>query len=689
MKVYFATALSFLVSTALAETQLETYTVTDSPESALLSEDIDTLQQGATNSTLGGYLDSMSNVDSASYGEAVGRPVVRGMSGYRVKILHNDQEVTDLSAMSQDHAVAVAPRAAERIELLKGPASLLYAARAGGVIRISDALDAPFPEVGFSGELAGDFRFDPDSHGLDAQLALANEHWALRLGGLRQASDPYVSGDGVTIPDSDLESQQGQIGLGWQPGPNSEWQINATFLEKDYGIPNETPAATRINMEREDVGIKWRYYPESLWLNEITADVLNSDYLHDETEGGRKDGLFGQQQQSGNLNLSWGAGGWLGESRFGIAQNELRVCHEHGACGSFSDAVRTGAPLGESLQLYYENSGLPFSHGHPMPDTESQVAQGSSAAQLQLNEMNKLSLGLHWEMRELNADPKNIQEQWVYPSALDADYYGSRNDQAFSFSLGFIRSATENVPAVEVSLSYLERFPSVDELFWNGFHHATDSYIFGDVNLDSESSVNLDLDLTWDLEAQRWQLSTFYYRFQDYIYQDIGYSDDGLALIDPFHLSDVWFTRQTDANFLGGSLRYERYFSDTDELPLTFWAQADLLDASRANGEHLPRTAPATAELGIRYEPNHWYASLSLKHVFQADKLAPKESATASYNWLSMYLQRDWHAADQTFDLWVKAENLLDELAQNHLSVLKDTAPLPGRQVSAGISWRF
>lgn len=690
MKI-FTVVLGVLFSgVVLADTELEEVTVNGREEDKTsIPKKTETLSEGASNTTLGGYLDALPNVDSTSYGEAVGRPVVRGMSGYRVKILHNDNDLNDLSAMSQDHAVAVAPRASERIELLKGPASLLYAAQAGGVVKVSDSLDSRFPEEGIHGSVSTDHRLDSDSNALDARVSVANDQWALRLGGLKQESDSYASGNGDTIDDSDVKTTQAQVGLSWKPNSQSELQINATKLDKDYGIPNNTLEATRIDMSREDLGIKFRYQPELEWLDEITLDFLDSDYLHDETEGSRKDGLFGQQQQRGSLNMAWGTADWMGETRFSLAQSELKVCHEHGACDEFSDAIRTGATLGESVTQYWENTGLAYSHGHPMPDTESRIFQASTTAQKMLNDSLEVSLGTHLQSRKLTPNPDNIQEQWVHPDSLDPDYYDQRDDHALSFSLGLNNKAEESKISWEASIGYLERFPSVDELYWNGFHHATDSYIFGDSNLDKERSVNLDLDIGYKHNEHQLQFSTFYYRFSDYIYQDRGYDENGNALIDPFHLSQVWLTRQTDAIFFGGSLRYENSQLRLNDNPVTLWGQADLLDASKTNGDTLPRTAPASMEVGVRYEPEDCSASLSLKRVFKADKLAPNEEETSGYNWLNIQLKKDLKVANEDIEFWIKGENLTNEYAENHLSVLKTTAPLPGRQISAGINWRF
>lgn len=119
------------------------------------------------------------------------------------------------------------------------------------------------------------------------------------------------------------------------------------------------------------------------------------------------------------------------------------------------------------------------------------------------------------------------------------------------------------------------------------------------------------------------------------------------------------------------------------------WFQADVLDARQANGDDLPRTAPANTELGLSYESQDWFASLSWRHVFDARVVAPNETDTDGYDWVSLFVSKSWSLGEQNLALELKAENLLDAFAQNHISVIKDTAPLPGRQVFAGLRWSF
>lgn len=653
------------------------------------SESTNALNRSAANSTLGSILDDMPNVDSASYGEAVGRPIVRGMSGYRIKILQNDNEVSDLSAMSEDHAVAVAPQASKRIELLKGPMSLLYSTQAGGIIRISDALDSPFAKAGFSGELSGNYRADPTAHSVDGQLSQVGESWAFNLGALSQYADHYEDGRGQTIRESDLETQQGQLGVGWRPNERSELQLNTTLVYKDYGIPNQATEAARIDMQREDFAGRYIYQPAPLWLDEIRVDLLSSDYLHDETVGDRKDGLFGQKLQQAAVIGTWAGASWSGQSRLSFAQGELKVCHEHGACDFFETAGRTDNEDGESVSQFLAEFGLPYSHGNPIPNTRTDSWQISTAAETDISPLRHFRLGANVQLRNLDADPSNIQEQWVYPESLDPNYYDDQDDLAIGFSAGFHRAVQGVTPGWEVSLSYLERLPGVDELFWNGIHHATDSYIFGDPHLNKESSINLDFDLIEEIGSHRFQFSAFYYDFKNYIFQDRAFDENGNPLVDPFHSSPVWFTSQTDAVFYGGSLRYESRWAESTRRPLTYWVQADALNAERSNGENLPRTAPANIETGLNIEAASWLLTVSWKHVFEALQLAPNETTTEAYDWVSLFAQKQWNWDGRTLELWLKGENLLDEFAQNHLSVLKESAPLPGRQISVGFGVEF
>ena len=116
----------------------------------------------------------------------------------------------------------------------------------------------------------------PSSHNLDTRLTWSDDTWAWHFGGLTQDAQAYESGRGERIADSDLSTDQIQLAAGWRPGSRSEWLLSTTQLEKDYGIPNDTPEATRINMQREDYSLKFRYDPAPIWLDRIRCGELSN-----------------------------------------------------------------------------------------------------------------------------------------------------------------------------------------------------------------------------------------------------------------------------------------------------------------------------------------------------------------------------------------------------------------------------
>ena len=664
----------------------------DDQDAQKTSATTERLQQQASGETLGEYLDQQSNVDSASYGPGVGRPVVRGMTGYRVKILQNDTEVNDLSAMSQDHAVGVMPKASERIELLKGPSSLVYGANAGGTVRLVDSAGSEFPKQGIHGQLDGSMGINNQMISGGGRLTASSENFSIGIAGFRNQTEDYTDGHGNQIKDSDVLTEQVKLFGGWRYRPSGQVFFSYAKLHKDYAIPNAAPEETRIDMTRDSY--EFRLSEESPFnhVDELKFDVAYSDYLHDETENDRKDGLFGQKALTSSLSADYFVEDWLGKLMFSYRDNEMKVCHEHGGCEEFTTASRSGieSNVGASLEGYVDSRGLPYSHGHPMPNTDTKTFMFGGDGKRPIESWGDgfhLSLGAHMEFREMEADPSNIQETWVVPERLDANYYQTENDFAGSLSVGLLHPIGK--VDSEVNLSYLERLPSVDELYWNGIHHATDSYIFGNRYLNKERSVNLDWDLNWSTSSTEWTLSSYAYYFWDYIYQDILYDDQGNKVQDPFHLSDVWVTKQTDTVFAGASLRNDWTLLKWNNTPVVLVNQLEVLSATRTNGDNLPRTAPYNWLIGLNYEPESWSAKLSVKQVFEASAVAENETKTPGYTWVSAYA--DWKPKSDYghWRLWIKGENLLDSYAQNHLSFLKDTAPLVGRQLSAGVRVDF
>ena len=690
----FASTLALLLCSDLfaQEVQLGVVNVEASGTAEMLEEktveNSSSLAKEAKGETLGDFLENEQFVDSASYGPAVGRPVVRGMDGYRVGITNGNIVLNDLSAMSQDHAVGVMPRASEKIELIKGPSSLLYGNYSGGVIRVVGEEHNPeLLKQGYSFEGIGSYGTNGAGTVLGGILKASDYNVSLYANTFEHSADNYRDGDNRVVKDSNTLARQSHVVLGYQIDQHNIVKIYGDKLYKDYGIPNATEKSTTIEMNQEQYGLVWHAKELFDGMNHMQSEVHASDYLHSELEGGRADGLFGQTQFSVATMLDFDLGMWNVKANAEYQTDELKVCHEHGKCTKFFDAERTSIEDGVELQQNIDNLGLPFAHGHPMPNiSESLLKAGVSMSNL-IDDDNEATIALRGEKRTLVPDSSNIQEVWLVTPAIDPHYYDRINDSALSASVGMSSFVTDDL-SFQTSLSYVERLPSSTELFWNGFHHATDSYIFGDRYLGNEKSLNFDIDAMWNLGANTLQLSTFYYHFYNYIYQEPLADADGNLLIDPFHQSDVWAVRGVGAKVYGAAFKesYRKEVSaHTFKASMSFEAIRGVLSA----GGNLPRIPTFSGTFVVEDAYKNYKVNLTYKYVDKSRFEAKNETHTPGYNWVSALISYEKTTRYVDFSIYVKGENLTNELAYNNLSFLKETAPLAGRQVTTGVEVKF
>lgn len=651
----------------------------------------DTLANNTSGETLGDYLSDQLGIENASYGPAVGRPTVRGMEGYRVGIAQGGIMLNDLSAMSQDHAVGLNARIAERIEMVKGPASLLYGSYSGGVIRtLGEEHEAELPKKGFSLDASLSTNSDTDFGTASIKSAYALDDYSLNLNYYRNNADSYHS-DGELVPNSDTFSEQLHGVLGWKISPVHTLKLYADTMDKEYGIPNTTSERTEILMEQQRYGVV--LHSERIGpLKNVVTEYQYSDYNHFELEGGSYDGAFDQQQQSLSSEFDYKISENIDASfRLEWVGNELKVCHEHGNCIEFEDAIRTDAEDGRSLLNYYthpDTLGIPYSHGHPMPNTEEQKILLAPNVKYYFSEADEFSMGANIVARRLTPDPVNIQETWLMHESIDSDYYSEEEDVAFSLSMGWWHSWSEEF-ATQASLAYMQRLPSSQELFWNGFHHATESYIIGNRNLDKERSINLDIDAVYkhsDNLISR--VSLYYYDFENYIYQSQLIDDNGNPVFDPFHQSPVYQILGKSATIYGMGIE-EKYKRPIGLHLLTFSVQLNLLKGKLDKGGYIPRMAPYNTTLTLNHEYGGFHNEISYKWVDESRNEAANETYTEGYQMLNLSTSYRYDLSSGSLEFWLKGQNLTDDIAKNHISFLKETAPLPGRAFIAGIRYQY
>ncbi|MEC9254359.1 MAG: TonB-dependent receptor plug domain-containing protein, partial [Pseudomonadota bacterium] len=300
--------LSLLAATSYAapanEKTLDTIVVTGGGDRSVYDTaqpvsvlDTDDIHKNAGDN-LGTLLESLPGVANASFGAGVGRPVIRGMSGSRVKILQNGTDTSDLSAMSSDHSPMAEPSAGEQIEIVYGPSTLLYGGGAiGGVVNVIDGRIHEIIVPGIRGQVSAKYSSVDEGQHLEGMLDLGKGNWNLHLDGFSRDASDYSSGEQGDIPtgnnsgeieNSDTSGSGGAIGLSWVDSQYGFIGGSVSTLEYDYAVPNLDEESFRVTPEQVRYDLKGAWTPMTGIIEEWRTEITFNDYEHAET-GHRND----------------------------------------------------------------------------------------------------------------------------------------------------------------------------------------------------------------------------------------------------------------------------------------------------------------------------------------------------------------------------------------------------------------
>jgi len=646
------------------------------PASVLTGKDLQLKLQPTLGETLAGE----PGVSSTAFGPGASRPVIRGLGSDRVRILQNGTSVLDVSNVSPDHAVASDPLTIRSVEVVRGPATLLYGPNTvGGVVNVTDDR---IPQERFDGKWP---------HGkLETSAGSADELFAqsgaitwghgpivFHLDGFnRETDDLHIPGfarserlrelsplpPGETephgvLPNSFTHSKGGAIGGSyiWDKGYVG---LSYSGLDSDYGTVAEPDVTIGLLQRRWDIRGAFREPAER--IKELSYKFGWSDYEHTEFEGAE-----------------------VG-TRFQIEGFDARADLTHEKIGPFEGAVgvesqfNTFSALGEEAFL---------------PEVDTRVNSAFFFEEIPLDKV-RVQFGARYDHQtnESSSDPN-------FGPGRDLDF------DAFSLSTGLVYTPVENY-AIALSLAYTQRPPTYVELFANGPHVATGTFEVGDPSLGKEEAFSVDLSLRKNAGFVTGSAGVFYYRFNDYIslqptgandpdedlpifaYQAIGANYYGGEIEATFHLlapaeaDDAAPAADTKAGTTPGT--------KTADSRLDLTLRADLVRAEdRRTGEDLPQIPPFHASATLDYQRGPFGARLEGQFAAHQSHTADFELPTDSYFLLNAGVSYDVKLGDTTTTFYVKATNLTDEEARQHTSLLKDVAPMAGRGVLAGVRAEF
>jgi iron complex outermembrane receptor protein len=613
--------------------------------------------------SLGETLADAPGVTASYNGPGSSRPIIRGLGGDRVKILESGVGSGDVSSQGPDHAVGIEPMAAERIEIVRGPATLLYGSGAmGGVVNVIDKrIPREIPIRSVTGSAMGLGGTVADERTGAVEFNGGGGAWAWHLSGLsRKTGDSAIPGfathehseDGLhdgeedepfgVLPNSAVESERGALGLSWV-GAEGFVGISFSGLNNDYGVPGhghethghdaEVPEDGGHDQEEEEgvvIGLEQRRFDaEGAWR--LSEGVIRSvqgrfgfaDYEHTEFEGEEIGTQFRNQQWEGRLKVDHSIFE-LSTGSFGlqVGGRDFEALGEEAY-------VPPSTTLDASAFLFqeFERETVKFQVG---ARAEGQRAENVISGETRKHLGLSVSGGLNWTVKE-------------------------------EISL-----------ALTAAIS--QRLPSLEELFSNGPHAATYAFEVGNPELDPETAQSIDATLHLTEGLFRVEATAFVNFFDGFIYQDYtGVEEDGLPVLR---------TIQGDAVFTGweGSAEFDVVHLGKHHLLIEGWGDYVRAELSESS-EPLPRIPPLRFGSRLRYNGGIVRADLGLTKVTNQERIGELEEATEGYSMVDFSVGYRLFSGEVTHDFLLRASNLTNQEARNHTSFLKELAPLPGRDL--------
>ena len=612
-------------------------------------------------------------ISGTTFAPGADRPIIRGLDSYRVRTQENGIGTHDVAAISEDHAIPVDPLAADRVEVVRGPATLRYGSQAiGGVVSVENERIPTFiPSGGFSGRILGGYSSVDDGADGAVSATAGSGGFAIHADAFKREADDYASPRG-TVLNSFVESEGASLGASLI-GTDGFLGVSYTRFASLYGIPGEEAEEgvnPRIDMVQDKVQAQGEWRVRGAGIDTVRFWFGASDYEH---------GEFAIHDPATETEFELG-------SRFTNKEQEARVEIQH-------QPLMTG--LGEltgAVGVHVDNRktrGESFEGDSLLEPAHTQSVAAFWFEELALTKALRVQAATRVERTTVDG------QGWsdVTVPAAPVIFAGERTFVPVSGGLGLLYALPLGVEA-RLNGQYVERAPDAAELFSKGMHEATGTFEIGNPFLTEEKASTVEIGLKKAAGAFRFDASAYYTHYQGFIYRQLTDVECGTFLNEcGAPPGDETFTQvffqQRNANFYGAELA-----AQYDVAPIWngVWgldAQYDFVRAQFADGENVPRIPPHRLGGGVYYHDASWLARVGALHAFEQDEFGLNEIATPGYALISAELSYttlvkapDGTASQVT--VGIKGENLADDEVLNHTSFKRREEVLqPGASVRA------
>jgi iron complex outermembrane receptor protein len=628
----------------------------DSPVFVIKGDDIN--YSASTN--LGESLNYLLGVNSSNFGPGVGQPIIRGMGGTRVRILSNGKLVRDVSGLGSDHLNDVDVNDVQQIEVVRGPSSLLYSnGTMGGMINIVDQTIASkdFEGNDFNIGLerqsvnmgtSGSFSYKGNVNDVNLTYALKEvnfENYDVPSGSIIHEGSPEAE---TTLANSDLATFSHKFGTSivrdW-----GYFGFSLGKIENTYGIAfhGEEHEGEEEEEEHEEERIQVDTESENLTLEGASTNLAGLDklsYFLQINDYSFKEGHIGGEH--------------AGESTLFTNESfELGMKLDIGNQAGGNRQNFTINVSGEDVAIIGEEAF--------MKPVDSQML---SFGYFLCRELEVMDLDFGVRLDQVNRD-----------GAIGNTLHDiSESNLSTALTMGW--DVANNV-GITLGISSVARAPSEIELFMNGTHLAAARNEFGNVNLESERSNNLDFSVSYENDGYFVNASVYANAVDDYIYiKNRGTVTSGRPNVD---------YSQADADFNGYEFEVGRSFSTNNgELQISYGREEVV--GTFASGGNVPRITPIKNVYRFALENSNVIYDVKIMDVQKEDDISFGESVSNGYTMVDFDIRRTIAIGnDEELILSVFGKNLLDEKARNHTSYVKNEVPLAGRNFGIKLNFNF
>jgi iron complex outermembrane receptor protein len=650
-------------------------------------------------STLGETLAWQPGVTSSYFSPGASRPVIRGLEGFRVRMLRDGVGTLDVSDTSPDHGVALDPLLVREIDIHRGPSALLFgnSAIGGAVNAQTRSIPSELPQSMVSGAVESRYETVGDGTSVAGYTHLTFDELVFTVTGASRDSDDYdipgrartgaydetynpqvtpigefvsvpVPNPEGTLPNTFHESDAWSAGAAWlsQAYPLSIGGAYSRF-DSEYGIPyqygdgpNDLFGFSSLSLEQERFDVDARVDPGLGWFDALHFHLAYADYNHVES--------FKSQRRNSDLAFE--------DTKFDQHALEARLEWFHRPADWWEGVA--------GIQGQHQDLAVSYLQRAPLESTR--IRRSYESGTLGFFALETLTLGDFSFQLGGRYEIKDIADVTLKDRGFERD----NDEESYSVSGSVTWRRKELGPfdeiAITPSVSYVERIPTVIERYARWPNPAIQRFIVGDESLRKEESLGGELGV--EARAGDWsgRLNAFYYDFDNFVFlQDVRGLGNRARFVE------------REAMFYGfeAEVRWARQLG-MDGTRVTVSLMSDSVRGhNESDGQPLPRMPPVRIGSRVELEWRALMAGIEYRYAFSHDRVQPAtdvvlvELPTDSYAELNFDASYEFTVVGANLTAFLRATNLLDEERRLHTSFLKDVAPLPGRSVSLGARVSF